>query len=117
MSYVRHEAICVSAWHATSIDAAHELAKSLPGLTVTPIVRGGETWSFMIVPEGSKGGWLGSQHASADRQTWKRLIQERFGDETGRWVQWVHVAYPGIGDKRPAAIVEVPAVKETPDAR
>jgi len=94
VSYVRHEAIVVSSWNRDGVKAAHELAASLPDLQPTPIVKHGETWTFLIPPEGSKAGWLQAQRAAADRETWRRLIKQR-----ELFISWVCVRYPGIGDE------------------
>lgn len=116
VSLVRHHAICVSSWQQSAIAEAHQLARSLSGLTVTALVLSGETWSFLIGPEGSKSGWAAAGRAEADRETWKRQARERFCDAAGQWVNWVHVAYPGPGDEHPPVIVdsERAAAKEGP---
>ena len=106
MSYVRHEAILVSSWQAEAVQVARLLACDFDGLLATPIAECGETFTFAIVPEGSKAGRREADAARVDREKWKRLAREKFGDRSGLYIQWVHVAYPGIGDLQSASVID-----------
>lgn len=92
MGYFRHDAIIVTG-QSPEIETAKWHAVNL-GLRTTNIVSHAMNMSssFLIVPDGSKEGWVDSDlgdEARASWIAWTRVVALR--------VQWVAVSYAGDG--------------------
>lgn len=96
MGYIRHDAIVVTSCQGEAIEEAHSLAVELhlKPTAVTPEAINGYR-SFLIPPDGSKEGWSDSDDGDETRAVWKAMALERFNDETGKWIYWVHIQYAG----------------------
>ena len=89
MGHIRHDAIIVTHGDRKCVEESKEKANDL-GLTTTSIETTINGYSsYMIVPDGSKEGWDGSNKAEEARRLWK---ESGGGD-------WVHIRFGGDEDE------------------
>lgn len=93
MSYIRHDAIIVTAWDSKRIAKAHAKAVELllPVSSVVESLINGYA-SFLIAPDGSNEGHQISANGEEARAKWIKWARET--DEK-HWIDWVHVNYGG----------------------
>lgn len=101
MGYIKHNAIVVTGqrkrdlpnWDREDceIDDAHRAAKEC-GCAVTdivgPLMNG--SLSFLVVPDGSKEGWVDSDAGDEARDRFVRWL-DKVNGEHGGWFEWVEV--------------------------
>lgn len=99
MSYTRHHAIIVTSWQPDGIRAAREFALGL-GCTVTEIVGSpvNAYETFIVVPDGSNGGWDESTLGNERREALVAWLSDRARYEDRRYYDWAEVQY-GDGER------------------
>ena len=92
MGYVKHHAIVVTSWNDKLIEAAHakavEFCVSVTNLTA-PATNGQR--SFLVAPDGSKEGWLESDHGDATRDLFVRWLDDQRYDDGSTSLSWAEV--------------------------
>jgi hypothetical protein len=104
VSYTIHDAIIVNGHRLADVERAHAKAAAI-GLRVTSVVESPiNGWaSFLICPDGSKGGWAESDLGDRQRAEWIAWaraqwdeIAETFGTKGGAFLTFVHVRFGDI---------------------
>ncbi len=112
MGYIKHDAIIVTAFKRSAIDAAELKAVEL-SLDVSSVVASklNGYFSILIAPDGSKEGWTDSDAGDHDREAWKDWAR---GDARDLGLKWVHVQYAGDDSDDTCVVDSEPPVGATP---
>ena len=97
MGYIRHDAIIATSWKDEHLAAARAKAEEI-GLKCSEIMESPINGykSFMIVPDGSKEGWIDSGTGEERRAEWKAWMRcHDKEEEPCMWVDWAHVNFGG----------------------
>lgn len=94
MGYIKHHAIVVTAGDKGNANTGKQKAEAL-GLECTTIVgsRINGYYSFLIIPDGSKEGWVDSDKGNEARSAWIAWVKESY--IKGVWLDWALVRFGG----------------------
>jgi hypothetical protein len=94
VGYIRHNAIVVTSWDETLIEAAACRARNI-GLTVLgPSAKATNNYRTLLVcPDGSKEGWEESDQGDERRATFRDWLNEQRYEDGSTSLHWVEIAY------------------------
>lgn len=105
MGYMRHNAIVVTSWNASNINAAAQKAADLKLQVLGPSkIILNNYFSLMVCPDGSKEGWPDSDLGDERRAAFKEWLGEQKYEDGSCNLEWAEIAYGS--DDRTAEIVD-----------
>lgn len=98
MGYVRHNAIVVTSYDESLLNAAAQKAHDLGMIFMGPSAEGVNCYrSLLVCPDGSKEGWHDSDDGDERRKAFREWLDNRRFSDGSSCLEWVEVAYGNDG--------------------